>query len=295
VFSSAKETAHQVVANVELVSFTLVDVIMKVPERPSLPVKLLVELVNTFAFFVLVVHKECLERVQIEGRWWEGLDVVLHLFGFLLLFLWSSCRFGLLLFLWFHWIGEADRLHGLCAHLDATKRGDEGGIAEDSGHPGLHVLDRLSLVDFIEGLERLDKGCGHDDVGESHLIADEELGLLKARVEEGLLLLQLGRALFPVSALDLRVLLAEDTSGDLSDQGGEGAGGPVDPLVNFGLSLRGVAQQFLGNSSHVLDDWDNASEAAVLGLEKWIFAEWVLGLDFLGFGVYLDDAEIESC
>ena len=223
VFGSAKETAHQVVADVQLVSFTLIDVIMKMPERPSLPVKLLVELVHAFARFVLGIDKEGLEIVQIEVGWWQSLDVVLHLFSFLLHWLWSSGGLGLLLFLCFNWIWEANWLHWFCTHLDGTKSGDERWITEDSSDPSLNILDRLSVVYFIDGLKRLNKGCSNDHVGESHLIAYEEFRLLKAGVEERLLLLELGGAVFPVGALDLFVFLAKDASGDLPNQGGESA------------------------------------------------------------------------
>ena len=62
---SAQETSHQVVANMELITFSLIDIIMEMPERPSVyaPIVHLIPSINGFSLLVWVIYEKSLEII----------------------------------------------------------------------------------------------------------------------------------------------------------------------------------------------------------------------------------------
>jgi len=61
VLGPVHEAVHQVVCHVQFIALTLINIIMEVPERPALPVKIFVESINSYTFFIFMINEESFE------------------------------------------------------------------------------------------------------------------------------------------------------------------------------------------------------------------------------------------
>lgn len=69
VLGSVHKSIHEVVCDMLLITLTFIDVVVEIPERPAIPVKHIIESINTLSFLVLVVHEQSLEIVKVEISW----------------------------------------------------------------------------------------------------------------------------------------------------------------------------------------------------------------------------------
>jgi len=117
-FGSAKETIHKVVGDVFFLTLTFVDIIFELPEGPTVPINLLVHLVDTNSLLIRVIDEEGFEVIEDKVSWWQKFSIVL---GFLLLLLWSWCWLSSSLLLWFFFFNfSANWFQGLGSHCDVS-------------------------------------------------------------------------------------------------------------------------------------------------------------------------------
>ena len=138
VFGSAQETCHQIVTNMEFVSFTWINVVFQMPERPSFPIQHFIPLVDTFSFLICMVYEERFEVIQIERGLWQWLNIIKFFLFFLCwrrVCLWSLLDLLLwLLLLYTDWLKRFD------THLDITKHFLHAWQGITSFRPSLNIL-----------------------------------------------------------------------------------------------------------------------------------------------------------
>lgn len=283
---SVHETIHQVIRDMLLISFTLINVVVEVPEGPAIPVEHFIEGVNTLSFLVLVVHVERLEIVEIERGLWQGLDVVtLWLW---LLFLWFCCWGWLwLLFFLSLGVGDSHLLHWLGSKMNSSLNLREMWSSVKTCGPFSDFLDCFLVSTIEDSLEWFSENNGDDDIGQGHLSANEPSITLDQSIVNSLdVILQFLVCLLPVTIVDL--ISSVDSLEDLFGVWQQIGASPVDPLVDLGAVKWTVSTiEEASLAADMLADGNGSTNISTFSFEDWELPSWVLSLEFFAISLLL--------
>jgi len=209
---SLQESIHKIQGMMELLSFTLILVIVDVPDGETSWVILLPELSDGL-FLIRGIDDEGLEVEEIEGGWWEVIQWVLCLFFglFTILVLILYLRFGFILYLWFGfilylWLRFILLFWGFEAGAEGWKLllGKDGWSIEglevvmggQGGEPLSQVGETLSELVIEVDSEGEVEGGSEDDVSDGEGVVHKEVLSLERVFEDSNGLIEVSGGLF---------------------------------------------------------------------------------------------------